>query len=151
MSGEINLAADTSGIDARLEHASKPLDLRPAWMKLEVLWRAREAAQFEQSPWRPLSKRYAAEKEKEAPGQGILRRSGAMYEALLEPRVAELHPEFAEIGVRTGIGRSDLFYALFHQRGRGVPKRTIVKRFSADEREQWSDVIRDEALRQVLA
>lgn len=66
--------------------------------------------------WKPLSPRYEARKRKEFPGRGILERSGKMRRGFITKADANSLKLF-----------NNLFYAQYHQKGRGVPKRIMAQ------------------------
>jgi hypothetical protein len=146
----LNISADVKDVDQMLDRAGRPLDMRNAKAPLVAFYVRREEEQFARAPWRKLSKRYAARKEHDHPGQGILRSTGALYSGLTEPEVAEFSRDTGVVGIRTAVGRSPLFYAQFAQQGKGEPKRTVMPSLKHGERDEMVDIIRVSVLQQVL-
>ena len=68
------------------------------------------------SRWRPLSPRYELWKRKNYPGRGILERSGDMRKGFTTKVTAHTIKLF-----------NSIFYAQYHQKGRGVPKRILAQ------------------------
>ena len=68
------------------------------------------------SRWQPLSPNYELWKRKNFPGRGILERSGDMRKGF----VARVDAHSVELF-------NNIFYAQFHQKGRGVPKRIMAQ------------------------
>lgn len=146
----VRLSADTRDVDAMLDRAGAPLDMRNAQRALVDFYTTREREQFSRQPWRRLSRRYAAAKARQFPGRGILQRTDALFEGLTTPEVVEFSQDIGVVGIRTGQGRSPLFYAQFAQQGRGEPKRVVMPPLKTEERELVVDIIRVHVLRPVL-
>lgn len=118
------------------------VDMRPAWKKLRTKWQTRVDRQWTMNRWKPLDLRYARA-EKGGDRRATLVKSGDMKRDLREPEVFEATSQQLVMGMRFGVGRTDTFYAQFHQQGRGVPRRQIWRRLTAQERADWNQVPAD--------
>lgn len=114
--------------DSLHQVADRATDVTPVWRQLVTWYTGTAKEQFSSPRWAKLDKRYARYKAKTHPGKGVMSRTGALYEGLTEPEVHDIGPTEAVVGIRTGVGRSNLFYAQFHQEARGVPRRVVMPR-----------------------
>ena len=114
-------------------------DLRPVWDHVERVMFEIEDAQFKSEgsrgglgKWQPLSRAYAAQKEKTHPGKPILERTGRLMRSLTgKTGDTLLVKEKDEFGFGTAVP-----YAPFHQRGGGkLPKRAVVDLSSSQKRD----------------
>lgn len=79
--------------------------------------------------WRPLSKRYAAQKARKYPGKTILRRTDRMYDSLVKRTASSI----VSINKNELTYGTSVPYASFHQAGtKKMPARKIIALTEAD-------------------
>ena len=128
----INVSFDDGGMAKALGELSGIIsDFSPVWPAVDKIVADMETQQFESEgeyggqAWEPLNPTYAARKQRERGGDGILVASGRMRRSLIDTRDPEHYfvsgPNFGEFGTRVP-------YAMYHQSGtsRGLPKRTVI-------------------------
>ncbi|HTE60166.1 MAG TPA: hypothetical protein VK631_07420 [Solirubrobacteraceae bacterium] len=108
------------------------LDLRPAGDRVLDELADAERRHFNSVPWAPLAKSTRKRKQRQGTHGRTMRESGLLERTMTgRGAVARRHGQLNRRGrssVLFGIkrGRVDIFYARFHQKGKGVPKRIIV-------------------------
>lgn len=133
---EFSVAGDTGGpavmekLSVAFERAGDELkDFgKHIFPKLNPVFEAEERRQFDaqgggpRGGWAALSPAYARWKEQNFPGQGILRRTDALYEALTES--SSIFAERTQRGDTFEFGTRGVPYASYHQVGTdGMPPR----------------------------
>lgn len=116
-------------------------DASPVWNTLADRFASIERRQFASQGgygsggWVALSPRYAAWKQRVAPGKPILELTGALKDSLTRRPfgVEVIEPGFMVLG-------SGIEYGEFHQRGDGVPVRRPVE-LPESERRTWVNLI----------
>lgn len=81
---------------------------------------ATEGAHFG-TPWQPLSPQYAAWKMRKYGPKKILQREGELRDSLMRRALSVMTVTDSELVIGT-----DVPHAVYHQEGRGVPKRPII-------------------------
>lgn len=124
-------------LEKRLEAMSKAsADLTPAWNDVGTWWNARQLTVFKtmnNGKW-PL-----LDPQTEQPKRGILIRSGELLKAVSNKKPAFSSPTTARFGQSGKPG----WYGIFHQTGKGVPKRQPVPPLTGQEVEEVVGIISD--------
>jgi phage gpG-like protein len=118
-------------------------DFTPAFEEIAEDFLQVEAEQFASEGgyglagrWLGLSPTYAQWKAKNFPGAKILERTGALRDSLTStggPNVREITPTTLSLGTKVP-------YAIYHQQGRGVPKRKPID-LNEETKQRWMKFI----------
>lgn len=117
-----------------LRFGDRATDARPAWNSIIGQLERLEAAQFDSEGarasggWAPLAPATVAEKARRGLDRRILHATGALRASLTrhsDDAIRESHPNEMRFGTTVP-------YAVFHQRGRGVPQRRSVELTETD-------------------
>lgn len=143
----LKIEVSDSGLVNKIRGLGERLrDLRPVWGDVHTIFiefmkqHFKTEGAYVGQPWVPLNPRYAAWKARMYPGQPILRLTDRLFESLTEAQDSEhvfnTGPTFAEIGTRNPV-------AWYHQSGtrRGLPKRTVIPRWTKREGTRIVDAI----------
>ena len=124
-------------------------DLRPAGDRVLDELAAAEQRHFNALPWPPLAKSTRDRKHRQGLPSRRMHASGLLERTMTgRGAVARRHGQLNRRGrssVLFGIkrGRVDIFYARFHQKGQGVPKRIVVPKPTAMTRLRIGRVVLD--------
>lgn len=111
-------------------------DLTGAWTEVGRWWRARQTTVFATRNRGEWPMRDADTKNI---GKGPLMRTGTLFKAVSSPKPAYSSPTTARFGAVGSAG----WYGVFHQRGKGVPKRQPVPPITASESKDIIEIISD--------
>lgn len=133
---ELTVSGDTQLMRGLSRFSEGIKDLTPAFREIVKDFKEIERKQFDSSGsygsggWAPLSPRYAAWKDANYPGRGVLVRSGLMMESLTSTNPWTIE-EIKPLSLRVG---TSIPYARYHQKGGGrLPRRPIVDLTEADK------------------
>lgn len=110
-------------------------DIRRLSEKVRSIYRRSEAARFDSSgrgAWPPLAASTRARKAAQGLDPRILRASGMLYRSLTSPRAAEQIDVRERTEFRFGTA---VPYAVFHDTGKGQPKRELIELTPAERQE----------------
>jgi phage gpG-like protein len=121
----------TTGVD-RTARALKSIggrgaDARPAWPHVFDVLRAESEDHFNtrgHGEWEPLAKATHVRDKYGKRDPRMMRASGALFKSLHEERAKGSVRRKSKLQMRFG---TTVFYATFHQEGRGVPKRRVLE------------------------
>lgn len=144
----LKIEVSDSGLVTKIRGLGERLrDLRPVWGDVHAIFIEFMKQHFKTEgayvgrPWVPLNPRYAAWKARHYPGQPMLRLTDRLYISLTEAGDAEhvfnTGPTFAEMGTRNPKG----WWHQGEHRAPGVPKRTVIPRWTKREGTQIVDAI----------
>jgi phage gpG-like protein len=101
-------------------------DARPAWPSIFKLMQADTAERFNrdgEGDWQRLAEATIDAKARKHQDPRIMRASGALYKSLTGDRARGALRRKSRYQMRYG---TTVFYARFHQMGKGVPKRELI-------------------------
>ena len=110
-------------------------DARPAWPAIFGIMRADTLARFDRDgrgEWKPLSPVTVESKARKRQDPRIMRATGALERALVADRGRGALRRKSRYQMRYG---TTIFYAHFHQEGRGVPARPLIRVTKAMEKQ----------------
>ena len=134
------------GIDRTAKHlsdvAKRAGDIKKASFKVRTIYRQAEERQFASrggGAWPALKDSTREAKARKNYDPRPMRATNALYKALTAPRARGQVDERAEDEFRFG---TDLPYAAFHDKGKGVPTRKLID-LTARERQDIDDALGD--------
>lgn len=117
-------------------------DLSPAFREIAKNFHEIEKKQFASQGgygsggWAPLSPTYAEWKARHYPGAPILRRTGRLLSSL----IGKTQDTIEEIGKHDLSLGTSVPYSIFHQKGRGVPRRPVIE-LTEKDKSNWMKII----------
>jgi phage gpG-like protein len=138
----------TTGIKSTLKRlrglSDRAKDLRPIWPKVADDWARMNKLTFQRdgassgwTAWEPISPEWAAWKSANGFDSAILRQTGTLKNSLIKRSDGNFIFQPTKQGVRLG---TTVKYASFHEKGRGVPQRELLRNDSKAEK-RWAKII----------